>query len=92
MRLLLGVEAGAGLLAALSFVVLYARVPGWWRTSAGRHLMAMTAIIGTLFGLLLVGRIVGGLPMVVWVVAVAVLDGLLVHRVWLLVRAQRDLS
>jgi hypothetical protein len=89
MRLLLGIEAGIGLLAAAVFVVGYMRVRGWWGSPEGRHLMAMTAIIGTLFALLLVGRIVGGLPPIVWVIAVGALDGLLVHRVWLLIRAQR---
>ncbi len=89
MRLAIAVESAVALLATLAFVVGYARVPGWWRTGAGRHMMSLTGILAVLFGMLLAGRIVGGLPMVAWVVAVAVLDGLLIAQVWLLHRAQR---
>lgn len=90
MRLALGVEAAVGLVLAAAFVVGYARVPGWWRTQAGRHVMTLTALLGLLLGLLLLGRIVGGLPPVVWVLGVGGLDVLLAGRLWLLIRVQRS--
>lgn len=92
MRLILGVEFGVGLLATAVFVAGYLRVRGWWGSPEGRHMMAFTAVLGVMFGLLLLGRIVGGLPPLVWVVVGAVLDALLIHRVWLLIRAKRSSS
>lgn len=87
MRTIFLVEAIVGAGAALAFVIGYARA-GWWRSEVGRHLMSMTALLGALLGLIVIGRAFGPLPQGVWAVGMGTLDILLVRRVFLMIKAR----
>lgn len=85
------VESAVALAAILTFIVLYAaRTPGWWRTPEGRHMMGLSAMLGVLFTLVFVGRVMGrGAGLTAWTLAMAGLDFILVAQVFLLLRLQR---
>jgi hypothetical protein len=79
-----------GLLGALTFIIrMAARSPGWWRTGAGRWVMAQPACLAGLLALALIGRVLHW-PPAVWLTAFSVFDGVEWFGVVLLIRAQRD--
>jgi hypothetical protein len=82
---------GAGALGCVTFVGLYLwRSVGWWRSDAGRNLMAVMAILLVLLGLVVVGRWWGPLPHWIWTVGVGVLDAAIWWRVIILWRKQHE--
>jgi uncharacterized membrane protein YfcA len=83
------VAIGAGFLAMVAFIALYWR-SDWRRTPVGRNLMALPAVLGALLGLWLVARVVGDLPMWVWLGGILSLDAVMWWRVWILWRLQHD--
>lgn len=85
--------AGVGALGCLWFVLRYHLLTGgdWRHNPAGRHLMAFTANLGVLLGLIVVNRLSGDYPgrVIVTMVLFAALVGQIVWRLVLLERAQR---
>lgn len=84
---LIVVELAIGAAAGLAFVLIYWR-RNWRGTTMGRHWMAVAVITtGEFLSLALLGL---GVPVPRWLFAVgfALLDALLIQRVWLLVKAE----
>jgi DNA-binding transcriptional LysR family regulator len=80
-----------GGLGCLTFVVLYAwRSRGWWRSDAGRNLMAVMTILLTLLGLVVAGRWFGPLPRWLWSIGLVTLDIAIWWRVIILWRKQHE--
>ncbi|MDK1473590.1 hypothetical protein QNO07_09180 [Streptomyces sp. 549] len=79
-------------LSALVFVVVYHVLAPWWRSAAGRHLMAVAVTLGLLGAYTVV---ITAWPECGWLrvarsVVVVVMAGLLVQRTVMVVRAQRE--
>jgi len=89
MRAAITAAIAAGFLAMCAFVALYRR-SDWRHTSIGRNLMALPAVLGALLGLWLVARIVGPLPMWLWLGGIVLLDAVMWWRVAILWRLQRQ--
>ena len=89
MRAAVTTLVGICFVESVLFVVLYARRSPWRSTPMGRHLMTLIAVLGTIFGLFLLSRLVGPLPGGVWVAALTALALALGRRIHLLLRAQR---
>lgn len=81
------VAIAAGFAAMVAFVVLYAR-SAWRSSSMGLNLMALPAALGGLLGLWLLARIIGPLPMWIWLGGIVTLDAVMWWRVWILWRVQ----
>lgn len=77
---------------AVLFPVAYAvLVPGWRSTALGRHMMAYTSVVAGLMLLSVLAVTVGlSAPAWVWLVGYVALGVVLAHRIWLLVRVQRQ--
>lgn len=84
----IGTELAVGVLAGIVFIAAYWRAP-WGKSPAGRHMMAVTAVmageLATLLLLLLGVRV----PLWVFVAGYAVMDLVMLHRLWLLRQARR---
>lgn len=81
----------AGFAAMVAFVALYAwRSSAWRQTPVGRNLMALPAVLGGLLGLWLLARLVGPLPLWLWLGGILALDAVMWWRVILLWRLQHD--
>lgn len=90
MRLVITLLIGLGALGTGMFVLLYAAGSrGWYRTPAGRSLVAWAGVLFALLALWLAGHVFGPLPLVVWVIGIAALDVAIWSRVALLWRLQR---
>jgi len=83
------IAIGAGFLAMVAFITLYWS-SSWSSTPLGRNLMALPAVLGALLGLWLIARIVGPLPMWLWLFGILSLDAVMWWRVWILWRLQHD--
>lgn len=90
-RLELAVIAGElaiGAIAGIAFVAMYWSSP-WGRSPAGRHMMAVAAVMagemGTLLAILLGLRV----PLWVFMLGYGLADLVVLHRLWLLHRARR---
>lgn len=86
---LLGILAGTCLAEMLAFMGLYAGRSAWRSQPEGVALMGLFGILGSIFAMFLVGRIVGGLGLPTWCAAFAVFAVVLAVWLVLLVRAQR---
>jgi hypothetical protein len=80
---------GGGFLAMVAFIGLYWR-SDWRHTPVGRNLMALPAVLAALLGLWLVARLVGTLPMWLWLGGILALDAVMWWRVVILWRLQHD--
>lgn len=78
MRTLITAELAVAAAGYLTFVVSYLRV-NWRRTREGRHVMFTTAVLAILITMWFVGRLTGGLPQIMWAIA---LGGLAVAAWW----------
>ncbi|MFF7198155.1 hypothetical protein ACFZAM_31165 [Streptomyces sp. NPDC008079] len=77
---------------ALVFVVTYALLAPWRASVAGRHVMAVTVVIGLLGAYTVAFTVwpsVAPVLRVIRVVIVLAMAGLLVQRTWMVIRAQR---
>ena len=84
------VLVAAGLIAALTFVALYAwRSVEWYASAVGRNLMAMAAVLAGMFGLSLVALVVPVWPWL-WLGGMGSLDAVLWWRVVILWRLQHE--
>ena len=85
---LIAVELAVGMVAGLWFVAAYARSP-WGRSPAGRHMMAVAAVMAAEMGTLLLMLL--GVPVPLWVFAAGygIADVVVVQRLILLYRARK---
>lgn len=83
------VEMALALIATVSFVVLYAVRSPWRRTAMGRHIMAFMVVMAAEIGSLLALG-VWRVPTWVYALVFGALDLVVLQRLWLLIRAQRD--
>lgn len=88
MRAAITAAIAAGFGAMVAFVALYSWRSAWRSTPTGRNLMALPAVLGGLLGLWLLARVVGPLPMWVWLGGIMSLDAVMWWRVWILWRLQ----
>lgn len=78
--------AGAG-----TFIVLFGfGSGGWWRNDVGRNMMALAGVLFALATLVLLSRLVGPLPIWIWIGGLASLDGVIWWQVAILWRKQRE--
>lgn len=89
MNVVIGVELVLALLLAVAFVGLYWR-SHWESSPMGRHVMAFTAVTAVEALLLLLLLFGVGVPVEMFVVLFGAVDLVLGQRIWLLVRAQRQ--
>lgn len=89
MKEVITVAIAVGFAAMVAFVVLYAR-SAWSSSPMGRNLMALPAALGGLLGLWLLARIIGPLPMWIWLGGIVTLDAVMWWRVWILWKAQHQ--
>lgn len=85
---LIGTELAIGVIAGVAFIAAYWRAP-WGKSPAGRHMMAVTAVMaGELVTLLL---LLLGVKVPVWVfiAGYGIMDVVVIHRLWLLYQARR---
>lgn len=83
-------EVGVGFVSAYVFALIYAIRAPWRSTPMGRHIMYTSVAIGTeLLALFLLGL---GAPIPMWVYALVfgALDAVILQRLYLLWRVQRD--
>lgn len=78
MRTLITVEMAVAALGYVTFIVGYLRV-SWRKTREGRHVMFTTAVLAALIIMWFIGRVTGGLPPILWAIA---LGGLAVAAWW----------
>lgn len=90
MRIAITAAVALGFAAMVAFVILYSWRSSWRSTAVGRNLMALPAVLGGLLGLWLVARIVGDLPMWLWLGGIVSLDAVMWWRVIILWRVQHD--
>ncbi len=84
------VELAVALTVTIAFLVLYAARSPWRTSQMGRHLFAfMLVLAGELGSLLALGL---GFPVPLWLLMLGfgALDVVVVQRLWLLVKAQRQ--
>lgn len=86
-ELIVGTLLVIGALGSLLFVIGYVRSP-WFKTPAGRHLMAVTAVTGVEFSSLTL-LIFIDVPWWIFAVEFALGDVVIYHRLVLLLRAHR---
>lgn len=80
-----------GATGALTFVVLYAwRSVGWWRSPAGRNIMATSAVLLILLALVVAARAWGPLPGWIWAIGMITLDTVIWQRVVVLWHKQHE--
>ena len=82
-------ELAVGVLGSLLFVAVYWSSP-WGRSPAGRHMMAVAAVMAGEMGALLAMLLGVAVPLWVFVVGYAVADAVVLHRLWLLYAARRQ--
>jgi hypothetical protein len=90
-RLVGNVLLGISTVEAITFCLLYHLSSTWWRTEAGRHLMAFTAVIAAVLSLVMVRIVIGAdPPWFAWlrVAVFGLVPWVLGWRLWLLWRAQ----
>jgi hypothetical protein len=86
--LAIAAELLIGVLAGIAFVVAYWSSP-WGRSPAGRHMMAVAAVMAGEMGTLLAMVLGLRVPLWVFMVGYAVADVVVLHRLWLLHRARQ---
>lgn len=87
-RTLIAFELGIGVVAGLLFVAGYWSSP-WGRSPAGRHMMAVAAVMCVEMCGLLAFAVGVPVPLWVFVVGYAVVDAVVIHRLLLLYRVRR---
>jgi hypothetical protein len=85
--LLIAAELALGVLGGIWFIAAYAK-SAWGRTPAGRHMMAVAAVMAVEMGTLLLLMLHIRLPLWVFAVGYGVADAVVVHRLVLLHRAR----
>jgi hypothetical protein len=81
------VFAGLGLIELVVFVIGYSRRP--WRSNPyGVALMGLASILALMFGLIFLGRVLGGLGALVWSVSLLTFDVIIARWLILLREAQ----
>lgn len=89
--LALAVASAIGLAQAVTLTLMYGLRSDWKSSAAGLVLLSSFTIKAVIYGMLVVGRLTGGLGIWPWVIAVALFD--LVQMGWLVLvlREQRVL-
>jgi len=83
------IEMAVALVATVAFIVLYATRSPWRGTAMGRHIMAWMVVMAAEIGSLLALG-VWRVPAWVYALVFGALDAVVLQRLWLLWRAQRD--
>lgn len=90
MTLLILAEIAVALLATTASVVLYAARSPWRESRMGRHLMVFMFAMMIEFAALLALGLGMRLPLFVYALTFAAVDAVVLQRLWLLIKAQRD--
>jgi hypothetical protein len=85
---LLAAESAIGLTQMATLTLLYGLRSNWRSSPAGLVLLGSFGIKAIIFGMILLGRLIGPLGIVPWVIAVGAFDLIQFGWLWLVIREQ----
>lgn len=86
---LLAVASAVGFTQMLVLTLLYGLRSNWKSSPAGLVLLGSFAIKAVIFGMILLGRLIGPLGAVPWAIAVGAFDLVQFAWLWLVIREQK---